>query len=155
MRGHRGVPQSHRGTLLATPRNSRNSFRITSLAGPHTLTLIESHPYKKQGRGVRSFTSLHSSVDSSKFRMLQVLCFHTLLSRAEVEGSQNDRGVGVPIFHFPFSIFGLWGLGGAHFPFSLFRLWSLGWGGADFRFSHFEFRSETVYSSTHFHELRD
>src|SRR5690242_4871098 len=105
MRGHRGVPQSHRGTLLATPRNSRNSFRITSLAGPHTLTLIESHPYKKQGRGVRSFTSLHSSVDSSKFRMLQVLCFHTL-----------HKTTGVT--HFPFSVPGM----GCRFSIFAFRV---------------------------------
>lgn len=51
MRGHLGVPQSLRVTLLCGPHNSCNSLRITSLADPHTLTPIESHPYEKTGEG--------------------------------------------------------------------------------------------------------
>ena len=51
MSGHREVPQNLRGTGLGRLRNSRNPFRITSLAGPHPLTSMESHPYKKTGGG--------------------------------------------------------------------------------------------------------
>jgi len=51
MRGHREVSHNLRGTLLASPRNPSNSFRITSLAHPHRLTSMESHPYEKQGEG--------------------------------------------------------------------------------------------------------
>src|SRR5579859_2340324 len=45
------VSHNLRGTLLASPRNSSNSFRITSLADPHHLTPTESHPYEKTGEG--------------------------------------------------------------------------------------------------------
>src|SRR5690242_10450220 len=38
--------QNLRGTFLAVRGNSSNSFQITSLADPHTLTPVESHPYK-------------------------------------------------------------------------------------------------------------
>ena len=51
MRGHREAPQNLRGTLLPKFRNSRNSFRITSLADPHTLTPIKSHRCEKARGG--------------------------------------------------------------------------------------------------------
>jgi hypothetical protein len=38
--------QNLRGTFLAARGNSSNSLQITSLADPHTLTPVESHPYK-------------------------------------------------------------------------------------------------------------
>src|SRR5579859_1335712 len=47
MRGHREVHLTPSGQSFAYFQGSRKSLRITSLADPHTLTPIESHPYEK------------------------------------------------------------------------------------------------------------
>jgi|SRR5579859_1214144 len=125
---------------------------------------------------------LQSSVDSSKLRMLQVFCFHTLHKKTGVGGYPFSISLfqfrslyqGLPIFHFHSSSFG-----GctrvAHFPFSLFQLRSL-YQSCPFSIFTFPFSirwegerpaaseggpkthsemSRDRYSSTHFHELRD
>ena len=46
MRARREVLQNLRATFLAARGNSSNSLQITSLADPHILTPVESHPYK-------------------------------------------------------------------------------------------------------------
>ena len=45
------VSKNPRATFLAARGNSSNSLRITSLADPHPLTPIESHPYEKHRGG--------------------------------------------------------------------------------------------------------
>jgi hypothetical protein len=54
------------GTLLPPPDSRSNSisFRITCFAGHYPLTLIESHLYKKQGRGL--LATWHSPISRLK-----------------------------------------------------------------------------------------
>src|SRR5690348_5085725 len=51
MRPRRAVSKNLRATFLTARGNCSNFLRITSLADPHPLTPIESHPYKNRGRG--------------------------------------------------------------------------------------------------------
>src|SRR5579859_899341 len=55
-------------------------------------------PMQRRGRGTRQCPNLHSSVYSSKFRILQLLCFHTLHKTAGV-GVYSSQ-IGTPsMFH--------------------------------------------------------
>ena len=71
--------------ILAIPRSRSKPFEMTPLADPHHLTPLKSYPYAKTPRASPHAsaltTLLQSSVDSSKVRMLQVLCFQTLPKR--------------------------------------------------------------------------
>ena len=78
----RELSKSLRGTLLAKPRNSYNSFRITSLAHPSYLTSMESHRYEKMGGG--DMLSPHRPV------------FPTFFASHSYE---NCRGVGVILLY--------------------------------------------------------
>ena len=69
MRPRRPVPQSFRGIPIGRSHNYCNCFRITSLAGPHPLNPIESHPCKNTGEGTLvspPFTD-HEATASSPF----------------------------------------------------------------------------------------
>src|SRR5579859_1111023 len=90
MRGHREVSHNLRGTLLASPRNPSNSFRITSLAHPHRLTSMESHPYEKTGGGGTR------SACPPVFRTFFQVPYP--LSLVFSHSSKNDRGGGVFFF---------------------------------------------------------
>src|SRR5579859_212187 len=51
MRPRHAVSKNPRGIPLTARANCSNFLRITSLADSHSLTPIESHPYKKGGGG--------------------------------------------------------------------------------------------------------
>ena len=54
----REVPKNPGATFPTSCDYSRNSLRITSLADPHHLTSVESHPYEKTGGGGCAYSSL-------------------------------------------------------------------------------------------------
>src|SRR5579859_5392229 len=92
MRPRRAVSKNLRATFLTARGNCSNFLRITSLADPHPLTPIESHPYKNSGEGAPSHLDLQFSVHSSKLRILQLLCFHTLHKTAGVYPNNSQNG---------------------------------------------------------------